>query len=489
MTQPTRVVCTPDQLAKGITVLSNTSNEIVRQKFLLPGRVGVLVLGPDCKPLRNEHFTLSEGGEVIATGSTSPQGLIELELPIDMYGLTVKGELFDVIAQEKGTKTVQVFQLQGSIAGTFATRIPARPSGKLMGGREWLRWLGDTTTTKQLPFDIDTTKKPVVRGGYDPLGVMKTMPLDVFDRENGEPREHVALAEFRKGNMPAFCRIFKPLRLRHKNIGEATVWVTCDHLAIGSDEDYVRFPLGGYGAQILANEWNCHLPTFKIVVEAWLAAPHKLIGHPMPLSNTRFQRANQAFLVHEDIVQGRMRCETGKLDKQVFTPPLPFGIFGALHSGKCQLPAGVHPGELVSGHKKEVIISNQQGTAPGRRKGKTAWGHIGLSMFGLWNEGLLGGKDAYGRDLPIVWQDFPQALEARHAANYADYSHGVRLVHPRVELKRKGAANVENIAYTSILADKALEPLFTQLEGSDWDSNGAVWDQFGYEIPLPGTGR
>lgn len=482
MTQPTRVVCTPDQLGSGITVLSNTSNEIVRKKGLLPGRIGVLVLGPNCKPLPNAPFRLSEGGAVIKTGSTSAKGIVELELPIDMYKLEVHGESFDVISQEKGSKTVQVFQLQGTIPGIFDTRIPARPSGPLMGGREWLRWLSDPTTTKWVPFGDDKN--------YNPLGVPRTATVDVFRQENGEIREHVALAEFRKGNMPAFCRIFKPLKLHHSNIGEATVFVTCDHLAIGSDHDYIRFPLGGFGAQTLANEWNCHLPTFKIVVECLLKADHKLIGHGLPLDNTIHQRANRAFMVHEDIIQGRHFCDAATLDKVVYTPTLPFKLYSATHNGKCQLPPGVHPGELVCGHKKEVIISIQQGTAAGRGQGQAAWGPGGgLSMFGLWNEGRMGATDALGRKLPIVWQDFRQALFAKHAANYADYSHGVRLVHPRVELKLKGAANVENVAYTAILADKKLEPLFTQLEGSDWDSNGGVWDRFGYDIPLPGTWR
>ena len=473
----TRQVCTPDQLGKGVTVLSNTSNEIVRKKALLPGRVGVLVVGPDCKPLANEPFTLTERGETIKSGvtSASPKGVVELDLPIDLYELHIRGESFQVVAQDTGTKTVQVFQLQGAVAGIFDTRIPARSSEPMMGGREWLRWLGDPTTTKRLPFGSD--KK------YNPLGVMKTMTLDRIGAGSAELREHVALAEFRKGNMPAFCRIFKPVHLRHKQVGEATVRVTCDVLAIGSDDDFIRFPLGAIGAQMLASEWNCYLPTFKIVIACFLEAKHKLVGHPMPLDQTAHQRSNLATWVHEEILQGRLACDVKTLDHLPFR--LPFKPYGVTHQGKCQMPLGRHTGELVSGHVKEVNVSHQQGVPWARSQ--MPWKPEGrLSMYGLW-KGTSSVTDTYGQALPDVFQDFHQGPFARHEASYADYSHGVRLVHPLVKLKRLGSTTEEDIAYTKILSDPKLVPLLVDAEASDYNEGNNGWDRFGYDVQLPGT--
>jgi hypothetical protein len=63
--------------------------------------------------------------------------------------------------------------------------------------------------------------------------------------------------------------------------------------------------------------------------------------------------------------------------------------------------SGLLPGELIAGHKKDLVLSNRLGQLPGR-----------VAIYG-WHR-------APGD--PI------QPLSTVHGARYVDYSHGVRLV-------------------------------------------------------------
>jgi hypothetical protein len=62
---------------------------------------------------------------------------------------------------------------------------------------------------------------------------------------------------------------------------------------------------------------------------------------------------------------------------------------------------GIHLGTLVSGHKKDVVITNRLINRPGQ-----------IAIYG-WHR---------AKGAPI------QPLSTVHGANYADYSHGIRLI-------------------------------------------------------------
>jgi hypothetical protein len=87
--------------------------------------------------------------------------------------------------------------------------------------------------------------------------------------------------------------------------------------------------------------------------------------------------------------------------------------------------AGVSPGTLVSGHKKDVVLTNLLARVPGR-----------IAIYG-WHRPT---------GAPI------QPLSTVHGACYADYSHGIRLVADRAWVN--GAFR----AVHEILLDASLAP-------------------------------
>src|SRR5208337_1124419 len=114
----------------------------------------------------------------------------------------------------------------------------------------------------------------------------------------------------------------------------ATIFVTPDYLAIGSDTDFLRIPMNLPTAAAIADRFGFILPTRKMVEEQ---------AHAL----------------------------------------------------------GVRLGELVSGDKKDVVMTNRLATKAGR-----------IAIYG-WHR---------GPGQPI------QPLSTVHGANYADYSHGIRLI-------------------------------------------------------------
>lgn len=188
-------------------------------------------------------------------------------------------------------------------------------------------------------------------------------------------RENAILEQALAGNVPAFARSLRPVRLRWSSprgeTHEATVWVMPDYLAIGSNEDFVRVPVGLPTAERIAQEWGMGLPTRRIVDATYRQAELKLRPEPMPpgpeMTSTRY------FVEHDRSIE-RQR-------------------------------GGRAIGRLVAGHKKDLVTTPRLDRQPGR-----------VAIYG-WH------RDD-GR--PI------QPLSLVHGARYADYSHGVRLVSLRV---------------------------------------------------------
>jgi hypothetical protein len=184
-------------------------------------------------------------------------------------------------------------------------------------------------------------------------------------------REAAILAEFRKGNVPTFCRILIPLNLKMKGKGRkwitGTVWVTPNYLAIGSDFDYVIMPMNFYTATAIARSTGFLLPTPKIVDEIYRQAQVTL--NPSPIPPSPLMETNVYYHRHNERITAQL---TG----------LPFAA-------------------IIAGHKKDVVISNILNRRPGR-----------IAIYG-WHTSP--GK-------PI------QPLSTAHYAGYADYSHGIRLV-------------------------------------------------------------
>ncbi len=192
-----------------------------------------------------------------------------------------------------------------------------------------------------------------------------------------QDREAAVVQEILSGNVPSFFRTLKPLRLR-RQIGsqtvEVVVYVACDYAAVGSDDDYFYVPMTPSTAQYLADRLGCILPTKKLVDVIYARADVKLRPQPIPPSPQMI--TVPVFLQHTDSIR-RQFAERG-IQRT--------------------------PTALVAGHKKDIIISKKIYT-PDRDYERVV-------IYG-WHTSVYH---------PI------QPVYNGHHANYADYSHGVRLI-------------------------------------------------------------
>ena len=190
---------------------------------------------------------------------------------------------------------------------------------------------------------------------------------------SGTERDAVLEPILVAGDIPQFLRHLKPVVLQAPSAGanmvKVTVCVMPDYLAIGSDDDFVRVPMGLRTAMAVANQLGFVLPTTKIVDAIYTEADLRIAPEPLPAGPQ--MRSTDYFVMHDQMVRQESMME------------------------------GLMPGMLLAGQKKDLVITNRLRANPGR-----------VAIYG-WH--LQGGK-------PI------QPLSTFHGENYADYSHGVRLV-------------------------------------------------------------
>jgi hypothetical protein len=186
-------------------------------------------------------------------------------------------------------------------------------------------------------------------------------------------REQAILKEVLGGNVPDFLRSLVPVKLdNHSADGKtrsATVFVMPEYLAIGSNEDYVRIPMNLYTASGIASGLGFVLPTRKIVNAIYSQAAFHFA--PQPMTPGPQMTSTEYYRVHNQKIEAQSRL------------------------------LGVTPGALVSGDKKDVVVTHLLASNPGK-----------LAIYG-WHR-LTGA--------PI------QPLSTVHGACYADYSHGIRLI-------------------------------------------------------------
>jgi hypothetical protein len=187
----------------------------------------------------------------------------------------------------------------------------------------------------------------------------------------GAEREANILNEFLHGNIPDFLRNFTPVTVTNGN-DSLTYLVMPDYLCIGSDDDYVRMPMNPHSAQTIADQYDCTLPTRKMVNDIWKVSVNKLIPQPWgPPYDADMQKTHRIG-THNNNINSQLR----NTYKDAFA--------------------------LTSGHKKDVIIDKQL-------------------LINKHNVGIYGWINLNGS--PI--QD---ANCFAHDDYYADYSHGIRLI-------------------------------------------------------------
>lgn len=223
---------------------------------------------------------------------------------------------------------------------------------------------------------------------------------------NGRARDAAVIREVAKGNIPNFLRELRPVTLTFKDrkgaVHTARVCVMPDYLAVGSDADFVRMPLGLAAATEAARAFEFILPTRKLVDAIYQQSDLQLVPESL--------EPGPKMVTTEYLVEHNKVIETQRGEEPV--------------------------GQLVSGHKKDVVLTKRLLTRRGR-----------VAIYG-WHE--KAGK-------PI------QPLSTVHGARYADYSHGVRLVSASIVVDE-----VERSVY-DVLGDATLAGTLTH-EGTIKDA-------------------
>ncbi len=220
--------------------------------------------------------------------------------------------------------------------------------------------------------------------------------------ESGAARDSLIAAELLSGNLPDSLRILTPVTLSGRDaegrLRSVTVCVMPDYLAVGSDADFVRLPMGLPAAARIADSFGFLLPTTRIVDAVFAQAGTRLAPRPMPPGEQ--MRTTSYFRQHNDTVE-RQR--------------------GGLPTAQSA---------LIAGQKKDLVLSNALRRAPGR-----------VAIYG-WHRGI---------GQPI------QPLSTVHGAMYADYSHGVRLVSRTAFVDGRAVALTNLLAdpaYAALLSDE-----------------------------------
>lgn len=213
---------------------------------------------------------------------------------------------------------------------------------------------------------------------------------------NPAAREAAILKELNAGNVPDFLRRMTTIKLRNKDASGAThvatIDVMPDYLAIGSDQDFIRIPMTPDTAQAFAQRFGFMLPTPKVVDEVNRQAQVRLTPTPLPAG--RKMTSTEFYVRHQKLIEKQRSRE--KL------------------------------GKLTAGQKKDVVITKRLLSRPSQ-----------VAIYG-WHR-------RNGR--PV------QPLSLVHGHNYADYSHGIRLV------SRTMVVDGRTRTYDDVINDRKLASL------------------------------
>ena len=206
--------------------------------------------------------------------------------------------------------------------------------------------------------------------------------------------EEETVKQILSGNMPSALKKFRKIKYnvyhleqdsKGKEINKkytVEMWVLPDYLAVGSDEDFVRMPMGPLAAQRVADSLYCSLPTTFLVDRIDEAAEGRIEIFPFRPVGDR----NMKPLCFEDsnnAINALMRAK------------------------------GLHFGQFVSGLKKDVVLTTRLENEAGFDR------HVAI----------------YGWHHPDGHPQQP--LYIRHGNFYSDYSHGIRLIYRTIKIDGK----------------------------------------------------
>lgn len=224
--------------------------------------------------------------------------------------------------------------------------------------------------------------------------------MEAIAELDGPAREEAIVQSILEGNIPDFLRQLVPVKVLSTNpkspVESVTFWVMPDYLAIGSNSDYVRIPMNLYSAERISQAFNFRLPTRKMVDDIYRNAKIKL--RPQPMRPGPQMTSTDYFSRHHALIEKEL------------------GHFAS------------NNGQLIAGHKKDLVQSMRLLRRPGT-----------IAIYGWHRPG--------GR--PI------QPLSTVHVADYADYSHGIRLVANEIDINYR-SKGPQPLALDEALADNKL---------------------------------
>ncbi|MCF6270165.1 MAG: T9SS type A sorting domain-containing protein [Melioribacteraceae bacterium] len=194
-----------------------------------------------------------------------------------------------------------------------------------------------------------------------------------------QAREDRIFEEISAGNIPNFLRSLTKIEsyfVDANGVSHSVIYeVMPDYLAVGSDDDFCRIPMGPITAQKIADIFGATMPTSKLVDNIYINCEVKLKPVTYPWSNQSVLVSK--FIEHNKDIENQLSA------------------------------VGATLGQLVGGTKKDIIISNRI-TDPARTHHVVIYG---------WHQ--LNGN-------PI------QPIYNGHINTYIDYSHGIRLINSQI---------------------------------------------------------
>jgi hypothetical protein len=298
---------------------------------------------------------------------------------------------------QKILHTVQV-ERNGFIHSMLSGTAKESLAYKYYGDRIYSDWIQKDENKKtglKIPL-----RSPDVKTGTQFMQYVMNMSFD--------DREKAIYNEITTGNIPYFIRELKQLQASFTDVNgtahNVEYDVMPDYLAIGSDSDFCRIPMGPITAQKIANWFGACMPTRKLVDFIYLNAVTKLepitykpVGH----ENEKVEK----FIKHDNDIEASRDLANGI------------------------------SGQLIGGIKKDIVLSNLI-TDPKRPNHVVIYGWHWLNGVAI------------------------QPITNVHIDWYVDYSHGVRLMNSNVLIDGK----IYDIR--TVLRDPVLYKIFSDETGA-----------------------
>jgi hypothetical protein len=218
-----------------------------------------------------------------------------------------------------------------------------------------------------------------------------------------QKREDAMVEQLLAGNIPSWLQQWVTVRVSLNDASpDVTVRVLPDYLCVGTDDNYRHLPLDQQSAQRVADAFTAILPTAKICHAVWRRTPWERAIDAITLPTIRKkagrnfdQNSTAAYDAHSLAIQDEMKRK------------------------------GITPGQLVAGHKKDVVLAAVAKQMPDM-----------ITFHGFYF-GKYPAEPCYeagNTPGPSCNREMPTPAHPEGRGHFSDYSQGVRLVHPQMKI-------------------------------------------------------